>query len=58
MYKFKYKVQNEQPEVFYFNTLQEVAEHIKTICDAKTLQDVLKVQKEFNIRFYLSYKKN
>lgn len=58
MYKFKYKVQNEEPEVFYFNTLQEVAEYIKTICDAKTLQDVLKVQKEFNIRFYLSYKKN
>ena len=45
-------------KLFQFNTIQEVAEHIKTICDAKTLQDILKVQKEFNLRFYLSYKKN
>lgn len=56
MYKFKYKVKNELPEVFYFNTLQEVANYIKTLCEAETLQNVLKVQKEYNIRFYLSYK--
>lgn len=42
----------------FFNTLQEVADHIKTICNANTLEEVLTHQKEFNIRFYLSYNKN
>lgn len=54
MYKFKYKVQNEQPEVFYFDTLQEVANLINLLCNSCKLQDILNVQKEYNIRFYLS----
>lgn len=58
MYKFKYKAQNEEPQVFYFNSLQEVTDYIKLLCDAKTLQQVLEVQKESNIRFYLTYKAN
>ena len=37
----------------FFNTLQEVAEEIKTICQADTIQEILKAQKEFNYRFYV-----
>lgn len=58
MYKFKYKAQSEDAQVFYFNSLQEVTDYIKLLCDAKTLQKVLEVQKEFSIRFYLTYKAN
>lgn len=58
MYKFKYKAQGEEAQVFYFNTLQEVADCIKLLCEADSLQKVLEVQKEFNIRFYLTYKAN
>lgn len=57
MYRLKVKTLNEQPIVFNFNTLQEVAEHISKFCNAANLSQVLKFQKEFNVRFYLSYKK-
>lgn len=56
MYKFKYKAQNEETQVFYFRTLQEVTDYIKLLCEADNLLKVLEVQKEFNIRFYLTYK--
>lgn len=58
MYKFKYKAQNEDPQVFYFNTLKEVADYISLLCESSKLADILQVQKEYNIRFYLSYKKD
>lgn len=54
MYKFKYKAMNEPAEVFYFNTLKEVTEYIYLLCESSNLEDILKVQKEYNIRFYIS----
>lgn len=42
----------------YFNTIQEVADYFSIILNIRSLEDVLKSQKEFNFRFYLSYKKN
>lgn len=54
MYKFKYKAQHEQAEVFYFNTMQEVTKYIKILCESAKIENVLKVQKEYNIRFYIT----
>lgn len=58
MYKFKYKAQNEDAQVFYFKTFQEVAEYIYLLCESSNIENILKVQKEYNIRFYLTYKEN
>ena len=58
MFKLKHKVQGEEMAVETFKTLAEVADRIKFLTDAETLADVLKAQKEFNIRFYLTYKKD
>ena len=54
MIKLKYKVPNEGTQVFECETVQEVAELIKQICEASTLAEVLKVQKEYNLRFYIT----
>ena len=56
MFKLKHKVQGEELQHEEFKTLQEVAARIKQLTDAETLQEVLKAQKEFNIRFYITYK--
>lgn len=37
-----------------YKTLQEVADKIKEICNTDNLKDILKAQKEYNIRFYIS----
>jgi hypothetical protein len=58
MYKFKYKAQNEEPQTFYFETLQEVFNYISLLCDSDKIEDILKVKKEYNIRFYISKKAN
>lgn len=58
MYKFKYKAQNEEPQTFYFKTMQEVFNYIYLLCDSDKIEDILKVQKEYNIRFYISKKAN
>lgn len=58
MYKFKYKAQNEEPQTFYFKTMQEVFNYIYLLCDSDKIEDILKVKKEYNIRFYISKKAN
>lgn len=59
MYKLKIKSQHSSSTTTkFFNTLQEVAEQIKTICNASNLAEVLKHQKEFNFRFYVTFKKD
>lgn len=58
MYKFKYKAQNEISQTAYFKTMQEVFDYICLLCASNKLEDILKVQKEYNIRFYISYKKD
>jgi hypothetical protein len=58
MYKFKYKAQNEEPQTFYFKTMQEVFNYIYLLCDSDKIEDILKVQKEYNIKFYISKKAN
>lgn len=58
MYKFKYKAQNEISQTFYFKTVQEVFDYIYLLCGSEKIEDILKVQKEYNIRFYISYKKD
>lgn len=57
MFKLKHKAQGEELQREEFKTLQEVTARIKQLTDAETLQEVLKAQKEFNIRFYITYKK-
>lgn len=54
MYKFKYKAQNEISQTFYFKTMQEVFGEICKICESNKIEDILKVQKEYNIRFYVT----
>lgn len=54
MYKFKYKPINEEGQTLYFNTLQEVAQYINKLCESSNLADIMAVQKEYNIRFYIS----
>ena len=54
MYKLKRKIIGEEPEVEHFDTLQEVTKRIGELCNAKCIDDVLKFQKEYNIRFYIS----
>lgn len=56
MYRLKHKVQGEELQREEFKTLQEVAARIKQLTEANTLQEVLNAQKEFNIRFYITYK--
>lgn len=58
MYKLKYKAQGDIPQVFYFKTIQEVFGYICLICDCDKIENILKVQKEYNIRLYISYKKD
>ena len=58
MYKLKYKAQGDIPQVFYFKTIQEVFDYICLICETDKIENILKVQKEYNIRFYISYKKD
>lgn len=58
MYKLKYKAQGDVPQVYYFKTMQEVLGEICKICESNKIEDILKVQKEYNIRFYISYKKD
>lgn len=54
MYKFKYKAQGEDAQVFYFDSMQEVTEYISKLCESNKISDILKVQKEYNLRFYVS----
>lgn len=54
MYKFKYKARGDVPQVYYFKTIQEVFSEICKICEANKIEDILKVQKEYNIRFYVT----
>lgn len=58
MYKFKYKAQGEEAQIFYFKSIQEVFDYIYLLCESDKIEDILKVQKEYNIRFYISYKKD
>ena len=58
MFKIKSKCMNENDYIVKeFETAQEVTEYMKNCCNAKNLQDVLKAQKEYNIRFYVTLKK-
>lgn len=57
MYKLKYKAQGDAPQVYYFKNLQEVFAEIFKICESNKIEDILKVQKEYNLRFYISLKK-
>ena len=57
MWKLKYKCKDEELQTEYYNTLQEVTDRIMFICNADNIKDVVKAQKEFNIRFYVSFKK-
>ena len=58
MYLLKYKMQGEKDFTKkYFKSVQAVAEHMKFLCGADNLAECLKVAKEYNIRFYLTYKK-
>lgn len=58
MYKLKIKRSDaDSITTKYFKTLQEVAEFIKITFDVDSLEEVLKIQKEFNFRFYLTYKR-
>lgn len=56
MFKLKHKAYGEELQHEEFKTLQEVTERIKQLTSSETLQEVLKAQKEFNIRFYITYK--
>lgn len=59
MYKLKIKrTDQECITTKYFNTIQEVADYFSLILNINCLEDMLKSQKEFNFRFYLSYKAN
>lgn len=56
MFRLKIKSVNYTAETTkFFKTLEEVAHEIARICNAKTLEEVLKKQKEFNFRFYIKY---
>lgn len=57
MWKLKYKCRDEEPMAEYFNTLQEVTDAIMFLCDAKNIKNAIDAQNEFNIRFYVSFKK-
>lgn len=54
MYKLKYKARNDIPQVYYLNTIKEVFTEMMFICAASSIADCLKVQKEYNIRFYVT----
>ena len=58
MYKLKIKRTDQQSiTTKYFNTIQEVSDHLSICLNVNSLDDMLRLQKEFNFRFYLSYKK-
>ena len=58
MYKLKIKRTDQQSiTTKYFNTIQEVSDYLRICLNVKSLDDMLRLQKEFNFRFYLSYKK-
>lgn len=57
MFKLKIKTLNEEPLIFEFKTLQEVTKCIMKFCDAENLKEVMRFKKEYNVRFYLKYKK-
>lgn len=54
MYKLKYKNSLGEQEVFYFETEAGLISHMMTICESSTLADTFKVQKEYNLRFYVT----
>lgn len=54
MYKLKYKAHGDIPQVFYFKTIQEVFAFIRLLCETDKIENILKVQKEYNIRFYVT----
>lgn len=58
MYKLKYKMADNLKQVEEFATVQEVAERIKQLFDGETVADILRIKKEYNIRIYLTFKKN
>lgn len=58
MYKLKTVCKGVGSNVYECKTLKEVADQMRTACGAESLEEVLKVQKEWNIRFYLTYKKD
>lgn len=53
-WKLKIKPEKDEPIKKEFDTLQEVAERIARFCDSYNIEKFLKVQKEFNVRFYIS----
>ena len=58
MYKLKIKRTDQQSiTTKYFNTIQEVSDYLSICLNVNFLDDMLRLQKEFNFRFYLSYKK-
>lgn len=54
MYKLKYKNNLGEQEVFYYNTIEETLKQMMFICEASNLKDTFKVQKEYNLRFYVT----
>lgn len=54
MWKLKCKPANDEAVVKHFDTLQEVAEYISIFCESSNLADIMAVQKEYNVRFYIS----
>lgn len=55
MYKLKIKRTDQQSiTTKYFNTIQEVSDYLSTCLNVNSLDDMLRLQKEFNFRFYIS----
>jgi len=55
MYKLRIKSSEyESVTTRYFDTLQEVAENVKRTLNAESIEEIIKKQKEYNIRFYIS----
>lgn len=55
MYKLKVKSSFAKCcTTYYYNTFEEVANKIAEICNSNNICDILKTQKEFNYRFYIS----
>ena len=54
MWKLKAKPEKDEAVVKHFDTLQEVANYVAIFCESKKLQDIMQVQKEYNVRFYIS----
>ena len=59
MYKLKIKSGNcSIITTRYFDSIEEVTQNIMITCNADTIEDCLKYQKEYNIRFYVKEIKN